>query len=190
MVDQRLAEQCPDERVMDAVALVESDSTAALSMFPRLCAEFPSDPRLRFLFGSVLAGAGEYAQARSEMMEALRISPSYAIARFQLGLLELTSGEPHAAEATWRLLDDLPADDPLRVMAGGLKSLARDQFSDAVRQLEHGITLNTQFPALNLDMRLLINEIAAVAARGAEPPQETSAAHLLLQQYKTKPTRH
>ncbi len=190
MVDQILAEQCPDERIMEAVALVEADSAAALSTLPRLCSEFPTDPRLRFLLGSVLAGAGQYAQARSEMREALRIAPRYAIARFQLGLLELTSGEPDAAEATWRLLEDLSSDDPLRVMAGGLKSLVHDRFADAISQLERGITLNTQYPALNGDMRLLIDGITAVVAKGGEQQPETSAAHLLLQQYKTKPTRH
>ena len=189
MAIQDPAELCPDERLREALSAIEDNPTQALSSLPRLVDEFPTDPRLRFLTGSMLASAGRYNEARSEMRSALRIAPDYAIARFQLGLLELSSGEATAAETTWRALDDLPSDHPLRVMSAGLRSLARDQFVDAITQLERGIALNTEHPPINHDMGMLITAIRTHIEKEG-PSSDTSATHMLLQQYKGGPTRH
>ena len=190
MAKQEPAELCPDDRVRALLDAARIDPDQALPLLSRAGDEFPSDPRLRFLIGSFLAGDGRYTDARSEMREALRIDPSYAIARFQLGLLELTSGDAAAAELTWRPLDDLPPDDALRVFSERMRSLARDDFDGAVGLLERGIALNCEHTALSNDMNMLIQAIRAHRASGAPTVQETSAAHMLLQQYKPGPTKH
>jgi hypothetical protein len=155
----------------------------------RLLGEFPEDPRLHFLHGSLLAGQSRYPEARKAMATALAIAPGYALARFQLGFLELTSGEPGLALATWAPLDTLPADNPLRVFAEGLQHLIGDRFAETVRLLEYGIGLNRDNPAMNADMRLIIRELEQKAL-APEADDAVSAAHLLLQRYNDKTVKH
>ena len=182
--------ECPQKQLAQAAALIGEDAPRGAAKVEALIRAYPSDARLRFLFGSVLAGLGRYPEAHDQMTAAVRLSPTYAIARFQLGLLELSSGDPHAAEATWRALRDLAADHPLRVLAGGLEYMARDEFGVAIEQLERGIALNTENPVVNADMRLLIDKMREVLQSDAAEGEPTSAAHLLLQQIAVKPTRH
>ena len=190
MATKRQNQECPPEQLAGAAALVGEDAQKGARQIEALLASFPNDPRLRFLFGSVLASLGRYPEARDQMTAAVRLAPTYAIARFQLGLLELSSGDPSAAEATWRPLRDLPADHALRVLAGGLEHMARDEFAIAIEQLERGIALNAENPPVNADMRLLIDKMRDVLGATGTDAEPTSATHLLLQQYSVKPTRH
>jgi Flp pilus assembly protein TadD len=190
MAAQTHPDQCPDDRLAEAIAKMQFDETGGLAVASKLSDEYPADPRLHFLKGSILAGLGKYGDARSEMKEALRIAPDYEIARFQLGLLELSSGDRVAAEAEWNHLDRLPARNPLRVLAGGLRYLAHDSFPEAIDELERGIVLNTQHPNVNADMRLLIDGAKKVLASGSGEADDTSATHMLLKQYAAKPTKH
>ena len=64
-------------------------------------ADYPADPRLLFLRGSLLAGLQRYDEARAAIAGAVELAPEFAIARFQLGFLQLTSGAAREAETTW-----------------------------------------------------------------------------------------
>jgi len=171
--------------------LVESLKGADAQGIPRieqLVEEFPDDPRLHFLLGSVLAGQRRYEEAHNAMRMAIDVAPDYALARFQLGFLELTSGDPTSAEATWGPLDQLVPGHPLRLFANGLRHLARDEFGPAVDLLRQGIAANTELPEVNADMQLIINK---VTESGDQPAGEaTSSTHMLLQQYAARTTRH
>lgn len=182
--------ECSQEQLAEAAALVAEDEQKGAEQVEALVGEFPDDPRLRFLFGSVLAALGCYPEAHEQMTAAVRLAPTYAIARFQLGFLELSSGDPLAAAATWGPLRDLPADHPLCMLAGGLEHMIHDEFSIAIEQLERGIALNAENSAVNADMRLLIDGMRDSLRSARADAEPTSAAHLLLQQYAAKATRH
>jgi Flp pilus assembly protein TadD len=180
---------CPPNLLSELVEAAKADDARGLARVDALLGDYPQDPRLHFMRGSLLAGQGRYDEARDAMVRAVDISPGYAVARFQLGFLELTCGRGVAADATWRPLESLPANDPLRVLARGLSHLIRDEFGEAIALLHQGMALNTSNPALNADMQLIIDKINA---DGLAPPTNApiSEAHLLLQQYSTKATKH
>lgn len=181
-------QECPQDRLSDLIAEASASDEQGLSATEALLRDYALDPRLHFLRGSLLASLKQYPEARQAMHRAIEIAPGYAIARFQAGLLELTSGEPAAAESTWAPLQDLPSDNPLRLFATGLNHLARDEFDSAIALLTQGIALNTENLPLNRDMQMVISE--AQQKLGDQPPEEpTSATDLLLRQFG-KDTRH
>lgn len=173
----------PDERL----AALIGDEGAALDDVGRELERYPNDPRLHFLQGSLLAADRRYDEAREAMRKAVEIAPDYRIARFQLGLLELSSGRAEAAEACWDALAG--ADDPLTLFAQGLRHLARDEFEPALSLLREGIARNRDYPAVNGNIQMIIDE---TEAKGAAPADEAplSATQMLLRQFAAKPTRH
>jgi tetratricopeptide (TPR) repeat protein len=185
-------ETCPDDILSRAIGSFGQDQTASLAKIESLLHDYPRDGRLLFLKGSLLAGLERYAEARAAMTAAVEILPDYALARFQLGFLELTSGEPGLARTTWRPLQQLAEDHPLRLFARGLDHMIDDHFAEAVALLRRGIDRNPDIAPLNHDMQLIIGSIEGLTVGKTAPePQTVSAAHLLLQQYGAKsPTKH
>ncbi|MEM8697271.1 MAG: tetratricopeptide repeat protein [Pseudomonadota bacterium] len=183
--------RCSDAALSDLLAVIETDEEAGLKDLKGLIDAHPGDPRLHFLRGSLLAGSKRYDDARPAMRQAIELDPDYAIARFQYGFLELSSGHADEAERIWQPLSALDAQDPLRIFAIGLGHLIRDEFSEALVQLENGILHNRENPALNGDMQLIIDEIGRLfgsdPAEGSEP---SSSAQALLSQYAARRTRH
>src|SRR3954470_21434795 len=104
---------CPGD-VLDAlVAQLSQDDDGGLATLAEMLVSWPLDPRLHFLQGSVLAGLQRYEEGRRAMARAVEIAPDYALARFQLGFLDLTSGRALDAVAVWTPLANLPEDEPL-----------------------------------------------------------------------------
>ncbi len=189
MPDGKKKRLCSDERLKALVDASRADESRGLRLLDELLSGYPSDPRLLFFKGSLLAGAHDYGAARIAMRQAVDAAPDYAIARFQLGFLELTSGEPIAAQESWGPLHSLPADHFLRLFVTGLCHLIRDEFADTIRCLEDGISRNRENLPLNRDMQLIIDEIRT------KPRQErgdaaVSSVGLLLQQASFNPRKH
>lgn len=165
--------------------------------FSRCIGDFP---RLHFLLGSVLTGQQRYDEGRKSMARAVEIAPGFALARFQLGFLDFTSGRALDAIGVWNPLGHLPDDEPLRLFAEGLSQLAIDDFSEARRLLRQGMAANRDNPLINADMQLILDEIDRLphldepSSDGSEEVAEDrlgSAAQLLLQQSRLKgDTRH
>lgn len=182
------AEQCPPEELAAVIATVRVDEPAGLSAVEALAKTYPGDARLPFLLGSVLASQRRYGEARVAMTAAVDLAPDFAIARFQLGLLELSSGLAVEAEQTLAPLERLPQDAPLRLFARGLVHLIRDEFPQTLELLRRGIELNRDIPVVNNDMQLIIDTLTS----GVTPPpadDPISPTHLLLQQF-AKTTKH
>lgn len=187
---------CPGDTVDALVTQLRHDDDGGLATLGELLVSWPLDPRLHFLQGSVLAGLQRYDEGRRAMARAVEIAPDYALARFQLGFLDLTSGRALDAVAVWTPLVNLPEDEPLRLLAEGLINLASDRFSEARRLLARGMELNTAVPLINTDMQLILDRIADLP--DATPPPEdippppisentpASAVDLLLQQSRFK----
>ncbi|USX18329.1 hypothetical protein NHH82_20960 [Oxalobacteraceae bacterium OTU3REALA1] len=175
------------------------DGAATLARLRAAADAHPADPRPLALIAAEHAQARDYDQAEAAFIGALRRAPGYAPARFQLGLLQLSSGRPAAAGATWQPLSALPADDAFRLFKTGLESLAQNRFAEAALALRAGIAANRDNPALNADMQRFLGEIerveAAMAAApaatvdhlaeaGADSAEASAGEHFLLSNYR------
>src|SRR5271156_6341339 len=107
MTESAVTNLCPSERISSLVTSIQKNEPRGMRDLDGLLSEYPRDPRLHFLKGSLLAGQQDYAAARAAMRHAVDLAPDYAIARFQLGFLLLTSGEAHAAQEAWGPLHSL-----------------------------------------------------------------------------------
>lgn len=181
---------CPDEPMTEVVQLLQRSDDEGLIQIALLLGQYPNDPRLHFLKGSVLAGMQRYGEGRAAMQQAVAIAPGYELARFQLGFLELTSGMAHDAIATWGPFAALPEDAPFRLLSAGLTCLAQDDFAECDRLLRRGMEANREHPLINGDMQLILDEIAGKIPQMPEPsaatPAPSSAVHQLLQQFELK----
>jgi tetratricopeptide (TPR) repeat protein len=157
-----MSDQCPEAELQAIVVAMGSESDQ-LDRVESLLLTYPDDARLRFLRGSILIGAGRLIEAHRELTQAVSLAPDFAIARFQLGFFQLTSGEAENALETWGRLDRLPDGHYLRKFIDGLRCLIRDDFVGAIANLKDGISLNQENPPLNKDMQLLIDECTPLA---------------------------
>lgn len=193
---------CADGPITEMLALAGVDEPAALARIEILLTDHPGDPRLHFMKGSLLAAQERYPEGRAAMRQAVQLAPGYDIARFQLGLLELSSGDAEAADTTLQPLADAGGGTGLSLFALGLRHLARDDLDQAETLLRRGIDINDEHPLVSRDMELMLAGIADARASGAaetQPPAgsaaadahaDVSAAHLLLQRYADKSTKH
>jgi tetratricopeptide (TPR) repeat protein len=184
-----MADLCSDDMLVDAVEMAARDDAAALVRVEGLIEDHPGDPRLHFLQGSLLAGLTRYQEGLAAMRQAVALAPDYDVARFQLGLLELSSGDAAAAAATLQPLAE--AEAGLSLFARGLRHLARDELREAAELLRQGRERNFEHPLINRDMDMMIARIdETLRAPEAQAEDEVSAAHLLLKRYGEKSTRH
>lgn len=183
---------CPPDRMTRILAAVQASEASGFRDLEDMLRLFPNDARLHFLKGSLLAGREDYAGARVEMRRAVDLEPNYALARFQLGFLLLTSGEPFAAQEAWGPLHTLPEGYFLRLFVDGLTALIQDRFADTIRLLEEGIARNREIPVMNRDMQLIIDETRKRSDTGTEGEAASalSPVDMLLQQAALKANRH
>ena len=145
-----------------------------------------------FLLACEYAENREYDQAEGAFIAALQLQPDLAIARFQLGLLQMTSARPAAAFATWGPLEELGEGHALRLFKVGLELLAQDQFDQAIATLRRGMEANEDNAPLNRDMQMMIdaiqahlNGVFAVPDGGDATGEASGTAHFLLSKYRT-----
>jgi tetratricopeptide (TPR) repeat protein len=176
---------CGESELQELMEAMQADSGDELEQADRLIADHPGDPRLHFLRGSILASIGRPIEALPALRRAVELAPDFAIARFQLGFFQLTSGEAANALSTWGPLAMLPERNYLRMFVAGLTHLIRDEFDEAIAQLRAGIAANDENPPLNRDMQLIVDQTRAVAAGNrdeADGGEAASATSFLLDQ--------
>ena len=188
------ARLCDEKTFAALVEAIQQGADDEVARTDRLLVEYPEDPRLHFLRGSLLAGLGRPIEALPALRRAVEIAPDFTIARFQLGFFLLTSGEPAEALGVWGPLAMLPKDHYFRLFVAGLTHLIRDEFDETVRFLEQGIAANQENPPLNRDMQLIIDQVhglkSAEPAGDAAGDDSVSATSFLLGQFGAKPTKH
>lgn len=174
-----MATLCGDDQIGALISESELPADERIHQLEGLLTTYPEDARLHLLLGAAFVGDGRLIEGHRSLSRAVALRPDLAIARFQLGLLQLTSGESTAALETFGGLDLLPDTHYLRHFVDGLRSLVRDQFGQAVEKLRAGIALNQENEPLNRDMQLIIERCesllgkASAAAEG-EAVSETS----------------
>lgn len=194
MTDQAATQFCPQDVIDQLVGAISADAAAGLARLEAAVLEYPADPRLHFLQGSLLAGAQRYGEAHTAMARAVELAPDYPIARYQLGFLQFTSGDTISAAITWAPLQQLGVNAPLALFAQGLQLLTQDRFQEAIPILEEGMARNTELPPVNHDIRLIVEGLRALQAGGGaatdESGEPTSAAAFLLGQFGSRDTKH
>ena len=102
------AELDAEELLHLAIAASDRDQPErAIELLKRAIAADPSDARAHHLLGAEHAQLGLFDRAAEEMQRAIELDPQLDAARFQLGLLQLSSRQPQSAEATWQALGRL-----------------------------------------------------------------------------------
>ena len=179
MTNDQLASDAEIAELTHTIAEDEHGDEAAVSA---LLGRFPNDPRLHFMLGSILAGKRRPIEAHQAMGRALELAPGFALARYQLGFFELTSGEPERALSTWGPLLAAGKDDYLRLFVEGMTHLIRDEFAAAIERFQAGMQRNRDNAPMNRDIELLIAECRKLerAAATADADEEVSATALLL----------
>lgn len=142
-------------------AIRSGDHGAALSQLKQGAARFPDDARIVYLLGAEHAQIGLFDRAEAEVSRAVELDPSLIIARFQLGLMQMTQGRPEDARETWAALDQLPPTHGLRLFKQGLDAMSRDRFAEARNLIQRGIDANDFSQELNNDMRNVLSRIPA-----------------------------
>lgn len=178
-----MSELCGDDDLQALMAAIQSDDSDEIAQIDRMLARFPDDPRLHFLRGSILAGIGRPIEALAALKSAVALAPDFAIARFQLGFFQLTSGEAADALGTWGPLALLPDGHYLRLFVTGLTHLIRDEFSETIAALRAGIDANQENLPLNRDMQLIIGKVEEIPDTPGGDEETISATSLLLGQF-------
>jgi len=170
-------------------AMEQNRDEDAINCLKRGLALEPRNGILHHLLGAMYAQLGMIERAIAEMTLATECAPALHMARFQLGLLHFTSGDPQAADDAWQPLAELAEDNPLFLFRAGLLHLACDEFPEAVDLLRRGLAVNTEHPSLSHDMQMLVEmaeQAIAEAGAAAEPaaPAADPGRHVLLSGYQ------
>jgi tetratricopeptide (TPR) repeat protein len=147
------------------------------------------------LLGSDYAAEGEIDKAETALAQAVLLSPALHIARYQLGLLQFSSGRAAAALVTWGPLLALDPTEALGHFVRGFASLSQDDFAPAQVHFEAGLACSHGNPALAGDIQMVMARVRELQAQGpvgdsGPAPEESPAAHVLLTNYGKFGTLH
>jgi tetratricopeptide (TPR) repeat protein len=176
------------------------DSEGAIRLLRAAAAEDPTSGLVQFLLAAELAQDGAIGDAEAAYANAVLLAPQFHIARFQLGLLQFTSGRAAIALLTWQPLLALGDDEALPHFVRAFAALAGDHFAQALASFTAGIARNSENEPLNADMRKVmagIEDLLRTQAAGpeAEPPTAQppateedagEGAHVLLSNYHSQ----
>jgi len=165
------------------------DSATSLAYLKEAGSRPDASAEALLMLGASYASLRMYDRAASAMEAAVVANPQLAIARFQLGLLYLSSGDGPRANDVLVALDDLGEDKYLFHFGRGLRHLLADEFADSLRYLQRGIELNQDNPALNADMQRIIDDINKLPEEQRQQSAGTdSSQHVMLSAYTGRST--
>lgn len=161
---------------------------AALDFFSQASALLPSSGVPHFLIGSEHASAGNIDAAEAAFARAVLLAPDFALARYQLGLLQFSSQRAAMALLTWQPLFTLPGPDPLGHFVRGFEALARDSFGEALHHYREGLACNDINQALAADIQRVVEAVERLPREPGEAAEpEPQANHVLLSSYAKGP---
>ena len=161
---------------------------AALALFAQAGAAAPASGLPHFLAGSEHANAGNIDLAEAAFARALLLSPDFALARYQLGLLQFSTQRPAVALLTWQPLFALPSADPLGHFVRGFEALSRDSFDEALAHYREGLACNDINQAMGADIQRVVAAVERLPGAAAPGPREAGPEdrHVLLSGYANR----
>jgi tetratricopeptide (TPR) repeat protein len=210
---QNKPNQNADELVSQGLAASQAgNSPAAIEFWQQASAAAPSSGIPHFLMASEFASLGEIDRAEASFANAVLLAPGLLTARYQLGLLQFSSGRAAMALVTWEPLLAGDQTDPiapaLAHFVRGYAALAQDAFDDALASFDAGLQINTTNLPLSGDIRLMMDRIQTLLAGQtasdtppesntdahmkieAEAPDASSDSHVLLSNYRSQGKPH
>jgi tetratricopeptide (TPR) repeat protein len=161
-----------------------NDSAGALSLWDQASQAFPGWGLPHFLRGSEYASLGEWEKAEAELANAVLLAPDLHLARYQLGLLQFSSGRAAAALVTWQPLAAAGADASLSEFVRGFAALAQDAFAAARVHFEAGLADPQVNAAVAGDIRKILQKMPddhSGSPSGQDQP--ASESHVLVANY-------
>jgi tetratricopeptide (TPR) repeat protein len=172
-----------DRLMSEGLAASRAEQTeAALALFAQASELDPSSGMPHFLIGSEHASRGDFAAAELAFACAVLLAPGFALARYQLGLLQFSSSRAPLALLTWQPLFALPEDDALLHFVRGFASLARDAFGETLQHFRAGLACSPANPALCADIVQVMAAVERLQGRDAATA-EPIADHVLVSAY-------
>ncbi|HUR88504.1 MAG TPA: hypothetical protein VMZ74_05390 [Ramlibacter sp.] len=148
--------------------------------------QFTQEAAEHFVYGAECAASGRIDEAELAFAKAVVLAPDWHIARYQLGLLQFSSGRAAVALVTWAPLFDLALSNCLAHFVRGFASLAQDDFAQATAHFRTGLALPIDNAALAGDVEKVLARIEHLQG-GARPVTVTSddaaSSHVLLSNY-------
>jgi tetratricopeptide (TPR) repeat protein len=166
-----------------------NESDRAIELLKRAIEVDPNEARAHYMLGAEHAQIGLFDRAMADMSKALELDSQLDAARFQLGLLQLSSRQPEAAEQTWRSLDELGEEHFFVLFKSGLLALARDDFATCLDLLRRGQAANAVNEPLNRDMQKIVAQVEQTLGGAGTPPGTApepaaeESGHVLLNAY-------
>ena len=142
--------------------------------------------------GAEFATLGDMARAETAFANAARLAPDFPMARYQLGLLQFSSGRAATALLTWEPLLALPESNPLPHFIHGFTALAQDRFQEALKHYDQGLALNTTNDALSSDIAKIVERIRALQDTSVTEHEsaDSEGNHVLLANYQQQGPMH
>ncbi len=162
----------------------EGRAHAALALFARASERDPTSGLPHFLAASEHAAGGDVEAAEASFANALLAAPAFSLARYQLGLLQFSSGRPALALLTWGPLLESPSPGALAHFVRGFGSLAQDQLAQALVHFRAGLACPDAPAAVAADIVKVIDAVEALGGTGADGSHGgAEASHVLLEGY-------
>jgi Tfp pilus assembly protein PilF len=160
------------ESVLDADELValalratqRGDTQAALGHLERAVARDPRHGPAHHLRAGLYAGQKRFDLAIPEMQLAVELDADPAPARFELGMMLLSTGRIEEARRAWQPLEALGEEHALFLFQRGMLAMVADRFDETLADLERGIARNHANPSLNREMQKVIERVRRARA--------------------------
>lgn len=184
-----------DELFSQAITAAQNgDDSTAVSLYNTILTQDNGHFGANYMMACESMHSSNVDHARIYFQKALYRQPEHPACRFQAGLLELTSGNLGVCAQVWAPLEqNLPDDNYFKLFVQGCLAMAMDRFEEAEALLVDGIKHNTENPALNRDMAMLINEIRnreQAPEQTADAAPEAGSTLAALQMFQQSKLRH
>ena len=168
-----------------------NDIDGALGAWRRAMSVEPRSALPHFLMGAEFAQARRLAEAEAAFANAVVLEPELHTARYQLGLLQFSSGRAAVAMVTWEPLFRLDEQSAIGRFVQGFAALAADDFDNALRHFAAGTDANRINEPMNADIAQVVLAIRHVLSSHAAPGHAASEdAHVLLAAYRQQSSIH
>lgn len=126
-------------------ALYAQNWSDAESLFRQLGAQFPNEPGVHYLRGIYYVDR-DIPAALAEFAEELKISPAHVMARVQIAILRLRTGEPAAALEPAQEAVRLAPRNLLTHLALGRALLGVDKTAEALPEFQTAVKIDPSYP--------------------------------------------
>ncbi|MBA2675085.1 hypothetical protein [Ramlibacter sp.] len=175
---------------MGIAASMADRPAQALALFAQAAAAAPTWALPHFLLGSEYAAQSDIGNAEAALANAVLLDPELHIARYQLGLLQFSSGRAAAALVTWQPLSALEGLQGLPAFVRGFAAMAQDDFAGAKQHFHAGLAQADINAAVAGDIRKVLADVEALRVPGVasapapvQPAEISSTAHVLVSAY-------